>query len=44
MNNKNEINVLDELNKGTCMGMDAIHYILEKVDNESLKKELDCQY
>ena len=44
MNNKNEINVLDELNKGACMGMDAIHYILEKVDNESLKKELDCQY
>ncbi len=44
MNNKNEINVLDELNKGVCMGMDAIHYILEKVDNEALKKELDCQY
>ena len=44
MNNKNEINVLDELNKGACMGMDAIHYILEKLDNESLKKELDCQY
>lgn len=44
MNNKNEINVLDELNKGACMGMDAIHYILEKVDNEALKKELDCQY
>ncbi len=44
MNNKNEINVLDELNKGACIGMDAIHYILEKVDNESLKKELDCQY
>ena len=26
----NEINVLDELNKGACMGQDAIHFILEK--------------
>ncbi len=44
MNDKNNIDVLDELNKGACMGMDAIHYILDKVDNEALKKELDCQY
>lgn len=38
MNDKNNIDVLDELNKGACMGMDAIHYILDKVDNEALKK------
>ena len=44
MNNEDEINVLDELNKGACMGMDAIHYILDKVEDESLKKELDRQY
>ena len=44
MNDKNEINVLDELNKGACMGMDAIHYILDKVEDEDLKKELDRQY
>ena len=44
MENKNEINVLDELNKGACMGMDAIHYILDKVEDEKLKKELDRQY
>lgn len=44
MENKNEINVLDELNKGACMGMDAIHYILDKVEDEDLKKELDRQY
>lgn len=42
--NENEINVLDELNKGACMGMDAINYILDKVEDESLKKELDRQY
>ena len=44
MNDKNEINVLDELNKGAGMGMDAIHYILDKVEDEDLKKELDRQY
>lgn len=41
---KNEINVLDELNKGACMGRDAIHFILDKVNDESLKKELNRQY
>lgn len=42
--NKNEINVLDELNKGACMGRDAIHFILDKVTDEKLKKELNNQY
>lgn len=41
---KNEINVLDELNKGACMGKDAIHFILDKVKDEELKKELNRQY
>lgn len=39
-----EINVLDELNKGACMGVDAIHYIMDKVKDNGLKKELDRQY
>lgn len=43
-NDKNEINVLDELNKGAYMGMDAIHYILDKVSDDSLKEELKRQY
>ena len=38
------INVLDELNKGACMGMDAIHFILEKVQDEELKKSMELQY
>ena len=42
--NKNEINVLDELNKGACMGKDAIHFILDKVEDENLKEELNIQY
>ena len=42
--NENEINVLDELNKGACMGKDAIHFILDKVEDDSLKEELNIQY
>ena len=44
MKNKNEVNVLDELNKGACMGMDAIHFILDKVEDDALKEELINQY
>lgn len=29
-NEQNDVNVLDELNKGACMGRDAIHLILIK--------------
>lgn len=39
-----EVNVLDELNKGACMGRDAIHFIMDKVDDEKLKEELNNQY
>lgn len=41
---ENEVNVLDELNKGACMGKDAIHYIMDKVEDSELKKELNRQY
>lgn len=41
---ENEVNVLDELSKGACMGRDAIHFILDKVENEELKEELNRQY
>lgn len=44
MENKNEINVLDELSKGACMGMDAINFIMSKVKDNKLKKELNTQY
>ena len=44
MIDENEVNVLDELNKGSCMGMDAIHFILEKVKDEALRTELNRQY
>lgn len=41
---KENINVLDELNKGACMGMDAIHFILDKVEDEKFKESLELQY
>lgn len=44
MDNKNEINVLDELNKGACIGQDAIHFILDKVEDKNFKKVLNKQY
>ena len=30
---KNEINVMDELNKGATMGMDAIKFVLDKISS-----------
>lgn len=44
MDDENEVNVLDELNKGACMGMDAIHFVLEKVKDDNLSTELNRQY
>jgi len=42
--NKKEVNVLDELNKGACMGRDAIHFIMDKVTDDRLKQELNREY
>ncbi|MBE6156150.1 MAG: hypothetical protein E7161_00175 [Firmicutes bacterium] len=42
--NKKEVNVLDELNKGACMGRDAIHFIIDKVTDNGLKEELKREY
>ena len=35
-----EMNALDELNKGSCMGKDALRFTLDKVKNEKMKEEL----
>ncbi len=44
MDNENIVNVLDELNKGASMGVDAICFIIEKVKDKNLEKELKNQY
>ena len=38
------INALDEIHKGACMGEDALTFVLDKVENEKLKSELERQY
>lgn len=43
MDEKN-LNILDEINKGATMGMDAISYVSEKVSDNSFKKVLDIEY
>ena len=40
---KENINALDEINKGTHMGMDAINFILDKVEDENFKKVLEIE-
>lgn len=43
MENQN-LNVLDEVNKGATMGMDAINYVSEKVEDNDFKQVLDTEY
>ena len=38
------VKVLDEVNKGTTMGMDAIHFVSDKVGDERFKKVLNVEY
>ena len=41
MKEKEDINALDEIHKGACMGIDAISFVLDKVEDDRLKKELE---
>ena len=43
MENQN-LNILDEVNKGATMGMDAISYVSEKVADDDFKEVLDTEY
>lgn len=38
------INALDEISKGACMGMDALDFVMEKVEDQDLLKALEEQY
>ena len=44
MEKEKEIDVLDELNKGACMGMDAINFVMDKVEDKEFEKLLKEQY
>lgn len=39
----NNIDILDELNKGCCMGIDALEFILPKTDEPKFKHILEKQ-
>lgn len=43
MENQN-LNVLDEVNKGATMGMDSISFVSEKVEDSQFKQVLDTEY
>lgn len=38
MKEENNIKILDELNKGCCMGSDAVNFVLEKIEGKEFKK------
>lgn len=41
---RENINALDELNKGCNMGMNAIKFIIDKVEDKNFEKVLKIQY
>lgn len=41
---KENINALDEISKGASMGMDAIHFIIDKIESSEFKDVVDKQY
>ena len=43
MENKN-LDVLDEINKGATMGMDAIKVIMDKTNDDTFKEVLNIEY
>ena len=43
MENQN-LNILDEVNKGATMGMNAISFVSDKVSDNNFKTVLDTEY
>ncbi len=41
---KENINALDEIHKGACMGQDALSFVLDKVEDNNFKKVLQKQF
>lgn len=41
MKEENNIKILDDLNKGCCMGVDAVKVVLEKIEGKEFKKTLE---
>lgn len=43
MNEENNIDVLDEIHKGCCMGIDALNFVINKTDTKEFKSVLETQ-
>ena len=41
---KEDINALDEIHKGAYMGMDALNFVLDKVEDKKLSDVLKAEY
>lgn len=41
---KENINILNEINKGVCMGMDSLKMIVDKIENPEFRKYVDSLY
>ena len=41
---KENINALDEIHKGACMGQDALSLVLDKVEDANFKKVMQKQF
>ncbi len=41
---KENINALDEIHKGACMGQDALSFVLDKVEDEKFKEVLQKHF
>lgn len=41
---KDNINALDEIHKGACMGQDALKVVIEKAEDAKLKSELEREF
>ena len=41
---KDNINTLDEIHKGACMGQDALKVVIEKAEDAKLKSELEREF
>ena len=41
---KENINALDEIHKGACMGVDALSFVMDKVEDKKFKEEMEKEY
>lgn len=43
MNEENNINALDEIHKGSCMGIDALNFVIDKTEAKEFKEVLEIE-